>query len=65
MFYVCHENRKGKSARKHAKILRYCYYVLAAVYELSLICRNVHLKSMVNCPTPTTLNMPFTFNCNA
>ena len=37
------------------KILSYCYYVLATVYEISFICRTVHLNSMVNCQTPTKL----------
>ena len=53
MFYVFFENTTGKLAGKYAKliseVLRYCYYVLATVYEINLICRAVHLNSVVNC----------------
>ena len=31
------------------KILRYCYYLLATEFEISFICRTVHLTLMVNC----------------
>ena len=56
---------QGNTLNRLVKILRFCYYVLATVYEISLICRTVRLNSMFSCQTPTILVLCFTFNCNA
>ena len=70
MFYVCHEITKGELAGKHTKLICeslkfYCYYVLAAVHEISFISWIVNLNPVINCWTPTVLAMRFNFNCNA
>ena len=54
MFYVCHENAKGELAGKHNKLISesfkvFLLMVLATVYEITFICRTVHLNLIVNC----------------
>ena len=56
---------QGNSLNWLVNVFRYCYYVLATVYEISFICRTVHLHSLVNCQTPPILALSFTFNYNA
>ena len=64
-FIFATKNTKGELAKKRTKLISenllcisyviymylLCYYVLGTVYEISVICRAVHLNSMVNCQT--------------
>ena len=58
-------SRQGNTLNLLVKIIRYCYYVLATVYEINFICRTAYLKSMVNCQTLAMVALYFTFNCDA